>query len=656
MVQRLAAGLGLALALASVGAAQGDTRSRPQLMDALFVDHAVLQRDRPIDVYGRTAAGEQVTVTLGNISATARADSSGRWNAQLPAQPAGGPHTLTARGASRSQTVNDVLIGDVWLCSGQSNMEWPVRNTHDAYNEAALSANPRIRSVTIPRGNNAAPRAGFDSPLEWKLAAPGSTEHFSAVCYYFTRELQKTVDVPQGIINASWGGSRIEPWMSEEALRGQPGYAPALKLLGEYRADKLRAFTHWGDTWQKWWTSQGVTGRKQPWAGDAAEGWKAAPAALGHWETWGERELSRWDGMVWFRARVSLTPAQARQAARLSMGSIDDVDVTWVNGRAVGNTFGLEPRLYDLPAKLLRAGENQVVVNVHDFWGEGGLFGPAADRALVLADGTRLPLAGWEYQVAPPNLWPPHAPWETLNGVNVLYNAMIAPLGRYGLRGIAWYQGEANGALDDAKNYESLLRGLMADWRRQFGAPLPWLVVQLAGWNALATSPVDSGWARLRDAQRRAVAADGNASLAVTIDIGDRVDIHPMNKQDVGKRLARAARHVVYGERISPSGAQPESARRVTEGVLVTLGGFDGDLKVIGSKDPAGFELCGAAQESCRYVRSELRTSGKVGEVLLTDPAAASATRVRFCWADYPLCNLFDTTGLPVGPFEITVN
>jgi sialate O-acetylesterase len=469
--------------------------------------------------------------------------------------------------------------------------------------------------------------------------------------------LQADVPVPQGIVHASWGGSRIEPWMSDAALRQQPGYGPALDLLGEYRQNKPRAFLHWGDAWQKWWSTQAATGGTQPWQPASGGSWTKAPAALDYWETWGEPGLARWDGMLWYRAHVTLSAAQAKQTARLSLGLIDDVDVTWVNGRAVGNTFGLEPRSYDLPIKLLKAGDNVVVLNVHDFWGNGGVYGPAADRALVLADGTRLPLAAWEYQVAPPDLWPPHAPWETLNGVNVLYNAMIAPLGKYGLRGIAWYQGEANGGLEDATRYESLLRGLMADWRRQFGAPLPWLVVQLASWNALATSPVDSGWARLRDAQRRAVAADGNAGLAVTIDIGDRIDIHPMNKQDVGKRLARAARHVVYGEKISPSGAQPVSARRVNEGVLVTLGGFDGGLRVIGSKDPAGFELCGATQESCRFVRAEMRAASAVpGEVLLTEARPASATRVRFCWTDSPLCNLFDTTGLPVGPFELVIN
>jgi sialate O-acetylesterase len=642
----------LAAAPAMTGAATADAT----LMGPLFVDHAVLQRDRPIEVFGAAPAGEEVTVTLAGASATARADAKGQWSVSLPAQSAGGPHVLTARSGSRTQTANDVLIGDVWLCSGQSNMEWPVRNTHDAWNEAALSANPRIRHVTIPRGSSPAPRAGFDAALEWKLAAPGNTEHFSAVCYYFARELQKSVNVPQGLIASSWGGSRIEPWMSDAALRQVPGYLPALDLLGEYRVNRPIASWHWGETWQEWWQSLPATAGKLPWAtrGDTGA-WKPAPAGLEYWETWGVPELSRLDGMVWYRTRVKLTAAQAKQGAKLSLGAADDVDVTWVNGRAVGNTFGLEPRSYPLPPKLLTKGDNLIVVNVHDFWGNGGLYGPAAERALILDDGTRIELAGWEYQVAPPNLWPPHAPWETLNGVGVLYNAMIAPLGPYGLRGVLWYQGEANGALDDARRYEELLRGFMADWRRQFRAPLPFFVVQLASWGPLASGPVDSGWARLRDAQRRAVTADGNAGLAVTIDIGDRIDIHPMNKQDVGKRLARAARRVVFGERISASGAQPVTARRGTEGVLVELGGFDGELRVIGARDPSGFELCGASQETCRFVRAELRRRTGTGEVLLSDESAAGATRVRFCWADSPLCNLFDSTGLPVGPFELGI-
>ncbi len=206
--------------------------------------------------------------------------------------------------------------------------------------------------------------------------------------------------MPQGIISSNWGGSRIEPWMSEAALWPLPGYQQPLELLGEYRANKPVAFSHWGEIWQKWWNEQrAVTGGSQPW-GSASNGpgWTPAPADLGYWENWNVPELGRYDGMVWFRARVTLDKAQAKQAAKLSLGLVDDVDVTWVNGRAVGNSYGDARRLYDLPSKLLKAGENSIVVNVHDFWGNGGIYGPASERALLLADGTRVPLTGWSYQ------------------------------------------------------------------------------------------------------------------------------------------------------------------------------------------------------------------------------------------------------------------
>jgi sialate O-acetylesterase len=638
------------VALGFAAAASAEAR----LMSGLFVDHAILQRDRPVNVFGHAKAGDEVTVSLAGASASAKADAQGAWSLTLPAMSAGGPHTLTATSGGRTQTANDILVGDVWLCSGQSNMEWAVRNTLDAGSEVALSANDRIRQVTIARANSAAPRTDFDQVLEWKAASPATTEHFSATCFYFVRELQKTVNVPQGIISSNWGGSRIEPWMSEQALRGIDGYQEQLELLGELRVNKPIAFAHWGDNWQKWWIGQSaITKGAQPWAvkGDTTK-WQPAPPSLGYWETWGVPALGRYDGLMWFRAHVKLSSAQAKQAAKLSLGQVDDVDVTWVNGRAIGNGYGDEARLYTLPPGQIKSGDNLVVVSVHDFWGNGGIYGPADQRALLLADGTRVPLTDWEYSVAPSGLWPPHAPWESLSGASVLYNAMIAPLGKYGLRGVAWYQGEANAGLDDARKYQALLAAWMADWRRQFDAPLPFLIVQLANFGKLVTTPVDSGWAQLRDAQRRAVEADGNAAIAVTIDIGNRDDIHPQNKQDVGRRLARAARHVVYGEKISAYGAEPKSAVRAGGDIAVTLGDFDGNLLVIGAKDPSGFELCGATQDTCRFVRAQL---GQGGKLLLSDPAAASATRVRFCWADSPLCNLYDSTGLPVGPFEIEV-
>jgi sialate O-acetylesterase len=641
-------------ALALIGGAALAQEPAP-LLAAVFADHAVLQRDRPIEVWGRASPNEQVTVALDSYTRKAQADAAGAWAVTLPALRTGGKHTLSARTATRSQTVRDLLIGDVWLCSGQSNMEWTVRNSIDGWSAARHSRDDGIRHVTIPQHAAPAPRADFAGPLEWRVAGPETTPDFSAVCYFFARDLKSRNDVPQGLINASWGGTRIETWLSRPALQQLGRDDAGLELLDEYARDPVLAARHWGERWQQWWKAQAVTQGMEPWAvGRARSGeWQPAPANLTQWEEWNQPALAAYDGHVWYRARVKLSAAQARQPAKLSLGVVDDVDVVWINGEPMASGFGQAPRVYQVPAKLLESGENVIVVNVFDMWGGGGMHGPAGERVLRFADGSTVPLGVWEYQLPPAGIADtPRAPWEPIAGINVLYNGMIAPLGRYGLRGVAWYQGEANAGLGDALRYQAQLQMLFTDWRRHFDFALPFLVVQLANWNSLVTVPVDSGWARLRDAQRRAVAADGNAGLAVTIDIGNRDDIHPTNKHDVGKRLARAARRVVFGEKISASGAAPKSAKRTLGGVEVALGDHDGSLIVIGAKDPSGFELCGETQASCHFVRAQL---GEGGMVRLEDPAPEKATRVRFCWADSPLCNLFDTTGLPVGPFEVAL-
>jgi sialate O-acetylesterase len=636
-----------------LGAGAAANGADAPLMARIFANHVVLQRDRPIDVWGQAKPGEEVTVTLSGATRITRANASGHWRLAMPELPAGGPHTLTARTATRLQNADDVLVGDVWLCSGQSNMEWAVRNTLNADAEVALSANDSIRHVTIERSPSVAPRADFDAPIEWKIAGPSTTLHFSAVCYYFARELQKSVNVPMGLINSSWGGTRIETWLSAGALRTLGGNDAKLDLLGERAKDAAVADRQWGETWQKWWTAQPATRGITPWSiGKGSGSWKPAPAQLGHWELWGEPALAAYDGMVWYRAHVKLSAAQAKQAASLEIGTVDDVGLTWINGRAMASSFGEQQSPYPVPAKLLRAGDNTVVVNVFDMWGNGGLRGPADQLTLRFADGSSVPLSEIEYQLPPPGLSPPRAPWEPIAGINILYNGMIAPLGNFGTRGALWYQGEANAGLADALRYETQLTALFADWRRQFNSSMSFFVVQLANYGPLVNKPVDSGWARLRDAQRRSVASDHNAGLAVAIDIGNRDDIHPANKQEVGRRLARAARHVTYGEKRSASGAQPKSARREGNGVVVSLGDFDGALHVIGARDPAGFELCGSDQASCRFTRAQL---GADGNVKIENSAGGPATRVRFCWADSPLCNLYDGDELPVGPFEIPI-
>jgi sialate O-acetylesterase len=627
----------------------------PSVLADVFQDHAVLQRDRPIRVFGVASAGEAVTVTLGAASAKTTADAAGRWTATLPAMAAGGPHTLTAITSSgREQRAEDVLVGDVWLCSGQSNMEMPVSRSLNGEWELRGAANDRIRLLQVPHAFSPLPLDRFSAPVAWTPASRDSVAGFSGTCYFFARELQKTIPVPMGLVHASWGGANIQTWITRGGLEAIGGFDEQIALLAHYARDPVGATARLGETWQAWWRSQvnGAAGL-EPWQPRAPGDWQPVPAQLGDWKKWGVPALAAHDGMVWFRRTVTLTQAQAQGRATLALGGIDEVDETWVNGRPIANTFGWgTPRTYEVPAGLLHEGENTIVVNVLSTWAMGGLLGPVDAMSLTAADGSVVPIGdAWQYlQVAKDVGNPPRAPWESVGGVMAIGNAMVAPLGAFGLRGVAWYQGESNASVDN--DYERLLAGLMAGWRQQFGAPdLPFLVVQLPNFGAFVTEPAESGWASLREAQRRAVSRDAHAALAVTIDAGLAHELHPPDKQTVGARLARAARAVAYGESLTPSGPTPAAATRAEGRIAIEFADIDGALVVRSGPRPNAFELCGAAQASCRFVDARLDGT----RVVLEDADAASATRVRYCWGDAPVCTLYDAAGLPVGPFEIAI-
>ena len=599
----------------------------------------------------------------------------------LPARSAGGPYVLTARGNSGAQqSASDVLVGDVFLCSGQSNMELPVRRSGDTDAEIRNSANDTIRMLTVPHASSTTPRSELIDSVTWQSAAPATVPEWSATCFYFARELQKLVHVPIGLVNASWGGSNIRPWMSAEALHANGSYESALGLLALYVKDTNAAQEGFGREWEQWWRAK--TGDKigrEPWqvnapaagwsrgtgaavavtspagSGDVPGGdWQPIPGELADWRYWGVAELKEFSGLLWYRTVITLTAAQARSAIRLDLGAINQVDETWINGQVLGNTFGYDAdRSYNIRPGMLHAGANVLVVNATSNYGSRGMLAGGKPRALYFSDGKSVALKGpWQYRVVPAAVgYPQRTPWEPVGGMTTLYNAMIEPLGHFGFKAALWYQGESN--TDEASVYQGLLTGLMADWRRQFGARLPFLVVQLPNYGPLSSQPAESDWAELREAQKQAVAKDPHAGLAVTIDIGDPHNLHPTNKQDVGRRLARAARHVVYGESIAPSG--PVAARATWSGgtIVVKFADVEQQLIAYSHQTPIAFELCADVPRSCQF--AEARIEGN--QVVLPVPAgAATPTRVRYCWADSPVCTLFDSNGLPAGPFEIRIS
>jgi len=623
------------------------------LLNPVFQDHAVLQRDRPIRLWGTAAPDAAITASIANTSVDAHADASGRWSAQLPAMTAGGPYTLTVHaGAGSVQTIGDVLIGDVYLCSGQSNMAFPVMGAVDAGPDIQVSANDNIRLMTVANKTSTTPQSVLPSPVQWAAAAPKTVAGFSAACYFFGRELQKSVHVPLGLIHSSWAGANITSFISAQALHEAGGDDARLDALKLYASDPVAGMKHWGALIEAWWRQHLGSA---PWTDPSVSAnWAVAPKDLGIWSEWGIASLEHYAGHVWFRTTVTLTAAQAAQAEQISLGTITEEDQTWINGQFVASTFGYgEPRSYALVPGALHEGSNDILINDYCGWRGCGMFGPPDARAIHLKDGSTVPLAGlWRYEPVPGSVGTsPRIPWGATAGLTMAYNAMIAPLGPYGLRGVLWYQGESN--TGDPKGYGGLQKAWMEDWRGLFEAPtLPFLIVQLPDYGLPPNTPEDTSWARLRESQRLAVARDPDAALIVTIDIGDHMGLHPADKQEVGRRLSLAARRVIYGDATVNSGPVPATANRRKATVTIGFTGVNGRLMAVNAAQPIGFELCGPAQQTCHFVAATIHGT----TVGLTVPRGLNPTRVRYCWGDGPLCTLYDSTRIPAVPFELALS
>ena len=606
-------------------------------LGAVWSDHAVIQRGQPIVVEGITGPSARVTGTFGGEQVTAAADAQGRFALTFAPRPASAaPVELAVMSGSETTRVTDLLVGDVWLCSGQSNMEFPLSRALNGEMEAALATDPQLRLLQVPRTISYTPERAFGDDTRWALSAPDTAAPFSAACYFMARELRRARGVPVGAVHASWGGSKITPWLDPEAGAALAG-AKDMALLALFPKDRIAAVTQFAPRWQAWYA--GVAGGSQPWAKPDALAWQPVPAITG-WLAWKDSPLAAKPiGTVWLRRQVTLTAAEAKAGATVMLGVLDDMDTTFVNGHAVGNTFGWdEERAYRVPPGFLRAGVNEIMVAVTNTYANGGFASTADKLALKVEGGKTIPLAdGWRYSIAPTTAEPPRAPWDANAGVGLMHNRMIAPLGHFAMEGAAWYQGESDIGTAD---YAVRMTALIAGWRARFGAGLKVAIVQLANYGAPASMPVDSGWGHMRDVQRRIVMDDPQAWLATAIDLGERTDIHPANKLLLGQRLAMGA----LGQKLP----MPQAAQRVAGGVRVSFTGAEGGLHSWSSAEAIGFELCDAGG-TCRFAPA---TADGDAVVIKGD---ARAVRVRYAWADSPVVNLFDGRALPVPGFELPV-
>jgi sialate O-acetylesterase len=571
------------------------------------------------------------------------ADAQGHWRAVLKAEAAGGPYTLKIQG-DNLLVLNDVMVGDVWLASGQSNMELTVGQSDNAQREVAQSNFPLIRHVKIPKAVAFQPAADIGAS-NWSVSSPENTGEFSAAGYFFARKLQQELGVPIGIINASWGGTNIETWLSSDALARQPELAltplptDAAQYNTRYRERMMATVARW----------QGAG----PVETGATETWKEIDFDDSTWPTllasqnWEEQGLEDLDGVVWYRRAFALTPEQAASDASLQLGMIDDCDETYVNGQRVGGLCGWDtPRRYAVPAGLLKAGKNMLAVRVTDTGGGGGFHGErSAMRLQWRADS--IALAGsWKARVE--NLMDKGQPGP--NDLPMLsFNAMLRPLTDFPIRGVIWYQGESN--VPRAAQYAQTFPLLIADWRAQWHQPrMPFYFVQLASFqplerNSLAGSP----WAELRDAQRQTATLAGTGMVVAT-DVGNANDIHPRNKQAIGLRLALQALKGEYGKKNIAANGPIYRALRVHGSQLeLSFSELGGGLVAAGSDGVLrGFAV---ADDGRQFRSAQARIQGNM--VIVSHPDIKHPTVVRYGWLDNPeQSNLFNRSGLPASPFR----
>lgn len=611
----------------------------------LISDGAILQRDMEVTIWGWATPGEKVVLNYRNTSYTSETDQNGKWQISLPPQKAGGPFVMFFKGENEI-VVSNILFGDVWLCSGQSNMELTMQRLKDRYPSVIENcANPHIRQFLVPdQYDFKKAHEDFESG-RWQAASPENIFSFSGVAYFYAKALYDTYQVPIGLINAALGGSPVEAWISEDALKEFP---EAYQEMQRFKDDKLIREIEKKDQsrQQNWYARLNAedAGNKP------GKEWFQKDLNDGHWEEmelpgfWANQNLGEVNGVVWFRKTVNLAKDMTGQEARLWLGRLVDQDHVYVNGIFVGSTgYRYPPRKYQVPEGLLKEGENTIAIRLISEQGQGGF---VLDKPYFLAVGTdSFNLRGsWKYRLGtemPPLEGPTFIRWKP----GGLFNKMIAPLTSYKIKGVIWYQGESN--TKNPSLYARTFPALIGNWRDKWQmGDLPFLYVQLANFMEETKGPVESEWAALRQAQLETLSIP-NTGMAVTIDLGEWNDIHPLNKEDVGKRLAQLAYNKAYGEELSELSPLPVTCKFSKNKVAVRF-----SKKGLKSKDGEPLRLFELSGDGNTFHRALARIKGD--QVIIWNEHITEPVAVRYAWSNNPArANLYSLEGLPASPFEI---
>jgi len=611
----------------------------------LVRDSMILQRDIKINIWGWASKGEKVNIKFNKKNYKTVTDASGKWLIQLPSMKAGGPYTMDIIGNNKI-FIKDILIGDVWICSGQSNMVHQM-SLHDVtYAKDIAEANyPQIRHFWIPTLTNLQGPQDDLPTGSWKSAVGNDVRPFSAVAFFFARQIYEKYHVPIGLINTSVGGTPIEAWTSEEGLKDFSS------LINTIQKNKDTAYVNninrraLSNTTRPSPNDLGMIGEKKWYeVSYVPKGWRPINIP-GYWEDQGIKDLN---GIVWYRREIDVPGSMIGQPAKVFLGRIVDADVLYINGRQVGNTTYQYPqRRYNVPADVLRPGKNIFVIKVTNTAGKGGF---VPDKPYLLIAGLdTLNLKGfWQYKVG--EVYRPGGGGSgaivAQNQPTALYNAMVAPLINYTIKGFVWYQGEAN--TNRAEEYAKLQPAMIADWRNKWKqTDAPFLYVQLPGFMDYNYLPSESNWAMLRESQLKSLSVP-NTAMAVAIDLGEWNDIHPDNKKDVGERLALAAEKIAYGENIIYSGPIYQSSKVEGNKIIISFTNTGSGLITNDGEELGEFAIAGIDK---KFVWAKAKIEGD--KVIVWNDSVSDPMYVRYAWADNPVNpNLYNKEGLPASPFR----